>query len=363
MQNPPQAHRLAYLDALRGIAAITVCIYHVIGYLGAGTAAPLPAAIKAGVLEIFDLGRFGVVLFFLISGFIIPSSLKPGTTLARFAVKRFFRLYPAYWLACLLIFVLPFGTAGGALGVRDVLANLSMVPKLFHVQEFSGVFWTLFVEIVFYIGCAMLFAARSLEKPLAVGLVAVGLNLVTPGTILLNTFCHMQLPVSFLCFHLSFLFMGSVLRLDLLKHEPLARVFGLIMIALIAITVPVTTGLLFPVPQAVSTQFVMHHAAASAMAYFAALSLFLFAAWRRTSIAAPVVRLGQASYSLYLLHMLCIAAVAKLIVPDTPATIVLYAALSLLLAVLAAQAGYRLIEKPAMALGKRLTLPRQAMST
>lgn len=363
MQTPTQTHRLAYLDALRGIAAFTVCIYHVVGYLGAGNGTPLSAEIKTTVLEAFDLGRFGVVLFFLISGFIIPTSLKPGTTLSRFALTRFFRLYPAYWLACLLILVLPFATPAGNLGLREVLANLTMVPKLFHAQEFSGVFWTLFVEIVFYIGCAILFAARALEKPLVVGLVAVGLNLVTPGAILLNTFCHTSLPVSFLCFHLSFLFMGSVFRLDLLKHEPMARTFGLFLVPLLAITVPVTTGLLFPVPQAVSTQFVMHHPLASVLAYFAALGLFLLVAWKKTHIATPVARLGQASYSLYLLHMLCIAAVARLVMPDTHALIAMYAAASLLLSVLVAQAGYRLVEKPAMALGKRLALPRQAVET
>ena len=365
MLNPPPAHRLAYLDALRGIAAISVCIYHVIGFLGAGTATPLAAEVKATVLEAFDLGRFGVVLFFLISGFIIPASLKPGSTLSRFVVTRFFRLYPAYWLTCLLILLLPFvapvgGAPGGSLSMSEVLANLTMVPKLFHARELSGVFWTLFVEIVFYIGCAMLFAARALEKPLAVGLVAVGLNILTPGAILLNTFLHTRLPVSFLCFHLSFLFMGSVFRLVLLKREPLARAFALLLIALVAVTVPVTTGLLFPVPQAVATQFVMHHAGASAAAYFAALALFLFVAWRRTDVAAPVVRLGEISYSLYLLHMLCIALVARFIVPDSHAMIALYAVLSLVLAILAAQAGYRLVEKPAMALAKRLTLPRQA---
>ena len=334
-----------------------------IGYLGANgtaSAAPLPMAIRSAVLDSFDLGRFGVVLFFLISGFIIPTSLKPESTLARFAVTRFFRLYPAYWLACLLILLLPFATPGASFGVGEVLANLTMVPKLFHQQEMSGVFWTLFVEIVFYIGCAMLFALRSLEKPVAIGMVALCLNLVTPGAILLNTFAHTALPVSFLCFHLSFLFIGSVFRLALLKGLHEARRFSLLLCALILFTVPLTTGLLFPVPQAVAAQFVMHGAAASAFAYFFAVALFLLVAWQKASIGRLLVRLGEISYSLYLLHMLCIATVARLIAPVSPGAIALYFLLSFVLCVIAAHIGYRLVEMPAVALGKRLVLMRKA---
>ncbi len=363
MHNPSNPHRLAYLDALRAIAAVSVCFYHMIGFLGAnGTAsnAPLPLAIRAAVLDTFDLGRFGVVLFFLISGFIIPTSLKPESTLGRFAVTRFFRLYPAYWLACLLILVLPFAAPGASFGIGDVLANLTMVPKLFHKQEMSGVFWTLFVEIVFYIGCAMLFALRALEKPVVIGVVAVGMNLVTPVSILFNTFFHTALPVSFLCFHLSFLFIGSVFRLDLLKGHREARLFGVLLCVLLLLTVPITTGLLFPVPQAVAAQFVMHGAYASALAYFFAIALFLVVVWQKTGIATPLVRVGEVSYSLYLLHMLCIAAVARLMAPVSLPAIAAYFLLSLALTLIAANIGYRLVEMPAVALGKRLALMRKA---
>jgi len=363
MQNPSNHHRLAYLDALRAVAAVAVCFYHMIGFLGAGgtaSVAPLPLAIRSAVLDTFDLGRFGVVLFFLISGFIIPTSLKPESTLGRFAVTRFFRLYPAYWLACLLILLLPFAAPGATFGLGDVLANLTMVPKLFHRQEMSGVFWTLFVEIVFYIGCAILFALRSLEKPMTIGVVTMCLNLVTPVSILLNTFCHTALPVSFLCFHLSFLFVGSVFRLALLKQHREARLFSLLLCVQILLTVPITTGLLFPVPQAVTAQFVMHGATASALAYFFAIALFLLVAWLKTNLANPLVKLGEVSYSLYLLHMLCIAAVARLIAPVSPLEIGVYFLLSIVLSVIAANIGYRLVELPAVALGKRLVLTRKA---
>jgi len=77
--------RLGYLDTLRGISAVVVVIHH----LHLGFARNLP----------FDLGKFGIFMFFAISGYIIPKTLRPGPTwetVKAFVIKRFFRLYPTY---------------------------------------------------------------------------------------------------------------------------------------------------------------------------------------------------------------------------------------------------------------------------
>ena len=98
--------RLAYIDTQRGIAALLVIWLH-----ASEVFVQLPKAPSGGWL--FDLawavdtGRIGVVLFFAISGFVIPSSLaaKDGETtthaLKVFLIRRFFRLYPAYWVSVL----------------------------------------------------------------------------------------------------------------------------------------------------------------------------------------------------------------------------------------------------------------------
>jgi peptidoglycan/LPS O-acetylase OafA/YrhL len=76
-------------------------------------------------LDYFDWGRFGVVLFFLISGFVIPYSFSGQAPLRKFVVSRLFRLYPAFWLSVLgTVAVIYF--SGGIINVRQVLANLSM---------------------------------------------------------------------------------------------------------------------------------------------------------------------------------------------------------------------------------------------
>ena len=75
------------------------------------------AAYVSGTAEfdshIFRFGQFGVVLFFLCSGFIIPASLERHGSLQGFWISRFFRLYPIYWVATLaaLALVLIFNPA------------------------------------------------------------------------------------------------------------------------------------------------------------------------------------------------------------------------------------------------------------
>src|SRR5262249_50882169 len=83
--------RLAFLDALRGVAALAVVLEH-----GLGRCVP---AYQAWSARYFTLGQAGVCLFLLISGFIIPLSLEKGGSNFRFWMRRFWRLFPLYWLS------------------------------------------------------------------------------------------------------------------------------------------------------------------------------------------------------------------------------------------------------------------------
>src|SRR6266480_3962126 len=80
--------RLGFLDVARGLAALLVLLSHAFGHLPAAAA----------------LGRTGVLLFLVVSGFIIPASLEQGGSNARFWLRRFFRLFPLYWASIALAY-------------------------------------------------------------------------------------------------------------------------------------------------------------------------------------------------------------------------------------------------------------------
>src|SRR3954447_22948773 len=119
--------RLGFLDAARGVAALLVVAAH-----GAGVYFPayLPWA-RANL----ELGRAGVVLFLLISGFIIPASLEQGGDLGKFCLRRFFRLFPAYWLCVALCYAgqlaAPLETPVPLDRTADWLVNLTMCQGFF----------------------------------------------------------------------------------------------------------------------------------------------------------------------------------------------------------------------------------------
>ncbi len=117
------------LDSLRGMAALFVLASHIGG--------ALDERFLSLMLYRFDVGHVGVIAFFLISGRII--SIKHGPRV--FLIRRFFRIYPLYWISVLLI--------GGSLPI--VLANLTMLPSLFGTDHINGGVWTLEVELAFYL--------------------------------------------------------------------------------------------------------------------------------------------------------------------------------------------------------------------
>jgi peptidoglycan/LPS O-acetylase OafA/YrhL len=84
-------NRLAWLDVLRGLAALAVVFNH-FGYF-------VPTQLKGPVNQWIDPGAYGVFVFFLISGYIVPASLERKGSVRTFWVSRIFRLYPLYLLA------------------------------------------------------------------------------------------------------------------------------------------------------------------------------------------------------------------------------------------------------------------------
>ncbi|GAA2646807.1 acyltransferase family protein [Paractinoplanes durhamensis] len=149
--------RLGWLDALRGYAALTVVCFHLSPLV-------LGSERHLAVMRHIDLGKYGVLLFFLVSGYVIPMSLEKHGSLRRFWIGRLCRIYPAYLFAIALVAVL---CAAGWMTwpaslrqetVTGVLAHATMMPDLLGQRGAVRVFWTLSYEMTFYLVVSGLFA-------------------------------------------------------------------------------------------------------------------------------------------------------------------------------------------------------------
>jgi len=155
--------RLAELDVLRGLAAIGVLAYH---YTVIYPASYSPAEIT---LFKFPLGYYGPHLFFMISGFVILMTLEKTSQPFDFIVSRFSRLYPSYWAAIIVTFLITencwlFPSLLMKVSYKDFFINFSMLQSWFNSKDVDGVYWTLAVELTFYFLIYWVYLTKNLRS-------------------------------------------------------------------------------------------------------------------------------------------------------------------------------------------------------
>ncbi len=154
--------RILELDALRGLAAILVVFFHV--------------TINNDHYSFFKFGTTGVDLFFLISGFVIFMSIQNINKGIDFIINRISRLYPTYWTAVTITFLLILlkssydGVSFNINLVYNFIVNLSMFQFYFRVQDLDGPYWTLVIEMLFYIFILIVFKLKLLNHLNVIGI-------------------------------------------------------------------------------------------------------------------------------------------------------------------------------------------------
>ncbi|CAM5445807.1 acyltransferase family protein [Streptomyces abikoensis] len=154
----PAAPRLYVLDGLRIVAALMVVFFHYVALRGGW--GEDPERVFPNLWKFAQYGWTGVEVFFLISGFVICMSTW-GRSLGDFFVSRVTRVYPAYWVAIFLTAAVvslwpQVRQING--GFEGVLTNLTMLQSGLGVWDVDGVYWTLFIELKFYVMFAVVVA-------------------------------------------------------------------------------------------------------------------------------------------------------------------------------------------------------------
>ena len=274
--NPPP--RLPELDALRGLAALAVLVFHYTSRYDNLYGHP-------ALVPDFRLGEYGVQLFFMISGFVIFMSLERVRSPLDFIVARASRLYPPYWAAVALTFAVTavFGLPRLESSGWEALVNLTMVQRLFGVPHVDDVYWTLTVELSFYALMWLALVTDQLRHIVRWGVVWLGLMALYAAA---GEF-GLALP-------------GAVGNFLLLEHGHLFFA-GILFYRLYKGAAPLPTLLLLGV--CLAMQFVVGPPTSGpVVALFFVLFGLLLKGWLKVLVVPPLLFLGSVSYSLYLLH-------------------------------------------------------------
>ncbi len=133
-------NRYQELDALRGIAALMVVLFHYT--MGKPQA-------RFG----FSIGITGVDLFFMISGFVIFMSLNKIKNSKDFIINRASRLYPTYWSCVSFTFIIMSLISfhrNEHIDLIQYIGNMTMFQYYMGIKDLDGPYWTMIIEMIFY---------------------------------------------------------------------------------------------------------------------------------------------------------------------------------------------------------------------
>lgn len=130
------------IQVLRAIAAIAVVFYHLVYFIEN----------KYGSISVFNgfyfLGKVGVDIFFIISGYIITFSISKSSSAFSFLLKRCLRIFPLYWLF-LVAYVLILLLVKKQINVTHVVSSIFLIPYPYFTPILNQG-WTLQFELYFY---------------------------------------------------------------------------------------------------------------------------------------------------------------------------------------------------------------------
>ncbi len=355
------ARHFEALTWLRGIAALFVVVSHAIRALERNTEFFGPGW---QIIRLFDLGNFGVYLFFALSGctlYLSNRGISSPAETVNFYVKRFMRIWPAFCIslivfACFDLYYVDHHSGSSWLAEALRPGTLTMLVRYLSLafnitgpdNYFNSVYWSIPVEFQFYVMFPLIIVAMRRS---ALGLLVP----VAIAAILYYVGKQELVPMArYEVFTMAYAFLGGVLLGELRARTD---------VVINRYTAALLLGATLLVVAA------KHRAAYAWLdggAEFYGIAALLCVLFSLASVmpkepSQPVLRLlssyGNVSYSTYLFHLLFVAlaalATASLPISGTP-RLYLVVALSVVGSYLFSLFSYRYIELPSIALGRKL---------
>lgn len=370
MPNQPDRGRLDHIDALRAVAVLLVMWTHYAEMFSpiAGSQLALNALQRSA-----DFGRVGVVIFFGVSGVLIPTSLRgtPRDGTRRFLIRRFFRLYPAFWLSLPIGYLAYWTLYDAQMNLPSLIANVTMIPSAFGEIPVMGHYWTLETELYFYGLCLILFWLGALHRMRDLCLVSAGLCLAFVVTSALKLIPPDALgQYKGMLYHLAIMFWGACFRQA--YDTPLQRVtfrWGPGERSRVSVTYRLAligvTALIAGVALLMAALDWRHHDTSHlsvSLGYLLGIGAFVLFSTLLKIHLRVFAWLGEISYSIYLLHGVPLYVIVWLCrhYDLTGGPLGLYMLATALPAVVLSWASYRLVEAPGIRLAHALTSRRDS---
>lgn len=348
------------IDALRGVAALLVMILHITGIFLLSPQIRSKGVFLNDFFEYIDIGRIGITIFFLISGFVICKSIRSTEKNAvwRFFIKRVFRLYPLFWFSMITGLIFIWYLNDRSIDLPLIVANATMLPAFFNEPFIIGLYWTLETELIFYLLVAIFFVAGLLKNPVFLFLFTVILYSLF---FLIVVWFGFDLPLPHwkaTPYHLGLMIFGILYRYesdgDKLSGKFMGYAFSgrtILLLQFILVTL---------VPLAVLIQFLtsgIWNETSDAIAYLIAIGLFLTGTrlWKRPS--EMMIFLGTISYSIYLMHPVVMHIVLNTVQTNPfldGAHVIIYVLASSILTIIVSYLTYTFLENPINRYGHKL---------
>lgn len=362
--------RFFFVDVLRGVAAVAVCVFHWSGYSeGENSIIRTQPLIESLV----SYGWMGVEIFFVLSGFVITHSLRhlpfKIRHIGNFILRRHIRLDLLYWSVLILTWVLlhhplsgvePFDPASW----RALLINIVYLQNITEARGVLGVAWTLCLEVQFYLFFISLIGLYTLKSRWKRPVEAAGekhwseLGWVVFGTGALP----LVFGLKFATFNGWFIQWWPFFALGCLGYLAAQKImtpWPFLLLSIMMLACPFAYSLRENgwQPLLITLNYLVIGSVGSLTAL-----LLLWFCWHPGWVKWEKQRLpllfGNVSYSLYLTHMLTLQSVIDLttryVIPPFFKTVAWWGALGLTFPI--ACLAYRWIEKPTRQMSSRLKL-------